>query len=172
MAETVLLIVALLILMGWSAWMDTPWIAAITAVLYLAGSWMFGDLSHLAFLTDPTTLLASVAFSLAIGTLWSLWKWRRWMLSDQVQRALREGKDLRDKSDANTSFKDSIYFPKRAMPSHNVERIATWIVLWPFSMLVYFFEDLLMDVGRWVYERLGKVYSRITDAALSDDMKD
>lgn len=166
-----IMIIALLALMGWSAWIDTLWIAGVAIVLYVAGNWLFGDLSHLAFLTDPVTLVSIVAFSLAIGTVWSLWKWRRWVHSDQVQRDLRKGKKEHDAKGVKTPFVESFYFPISAQPNHNVERIITWITLWPFSMVVYFFEDFLIDIGRWIYERLGKVYVRITDAALPDDMK-
>ena len=49
--------------------------------------------------------------------------------------------------------------------------MASWIVFWPFSMLVYFFDDFLRDVALWVYERLAKVYQRITMSALTEEMK-
>ena len=38
-------------------------------------------------------------------------------------------------------------------------------------MIVYFFEDFLVDIARWIYERLVKVYQRITLAAMPDSMK-
>jgi len=92
-----------------------------------------------------------------------------------VQRALHDAKhsfDCTHKGKTpSTPFKESIYFPNEARASKHIERIATWIILWPFSMIVYFFDDFLMDIGRWIYNRLGKVYARITDAALPDDMK-
>jgi hypothetical protein len=166
-----IMLFALLILTGWSAWIDTIWIAAIAVVFYIAGGWLFGDLSHLTFLFDPITLICGPLFSLAVGATWSLWKWRRWMLSDRVQRVLRRSKDEHQKSGDDIFFKHSVWFPSEARASKNVERIITWIMLWPFSMLVYFFEDFLMDIGRWIYNRLGQVYVRITDAALPDDMK-
>lgn len=166
-----LLLITLLALFGWSAWIDTVWIAAVALVLYLAGNWLFGDLSHLSFLADPITFVSIVVFSLAVGAVWSLWKWRRWMLSTHVQDQLRAGKNDHDERDSDTPYKASNSFPNCAKPSQNVERIVTWVMLWPFSMIVYFFADFLMDIGRWVYERLGKIYARITDAALPEDMK-
>lgn len=174
MLELVLLFVVLAAL-GWSAWLDTLWIAGVAVVLYLAGNWLFGDLSHLAFLADPVTLAAIVVVSLTIGTLWSLWKWRRHMLSPAIQNVLGEAKaeydrmEGRDGSENKPPFRESAFFPRNALPSNNVERIVTWIMLWPFSMLVYFFEDFLVDIGRWIYNRLGRVYSRITDAAIPKD---
>jgi hypothetical protein len=44
-------------------------------------------------------------------------------------------------------------------------------MLWPFSMIVYFFEDFLMDIATWVYKRLVLVYRRITLSAIPDDIK-
>ena len=166
-----ILLITLLVLTGWSAWMDVVWLAVVAVVLYIAGNWLFGDLSHLSFLTDPMTLLSLGAFYLAVGTAWSLWKWRRWMLSDTIQSKLRNGKREHEKVDCPAPFRESTHFPVTAQPSNNVERIVTWITLWPFSMIVYFFADFLMDVGLWIYNRLGRVYSRITDAAIPDDLK-
>ena len=93
------------------------------------------------------------------------------MLSKKVQDKLKSAMLEHSKKDSDRPFRESIYFPSLAQPSQNVERIVTWITLWPFSMIVYFFEDFLMDIGRWIYERLGKVYVRITDAAIPDDNK-
>ena len=161
-----IMLIALLALMVWSAWIDNIWIAAAAIVLYAASSWLFGELGHLAFLADPITLMSLLVCSFGIGTIWSLWKWRRWMLSDAVQSKLKTGMLEHAQKDSDKPFKESIYFPKSAQPSHNVERIVTWITLWPFSMVVYFFEDFLVDVGRWIYRRFGMVYVRITDAAI------
>lgn len=160
---------------GAAAWFESLTLAAAMVVVYLAVGYVFFGLTHLAFLADPVTLISLTVLSLAIGTVWSLYKWRRWMHSSRVQRALHDAKhsfDCTHKGKTpSTPFKESIYFPNEARASKHIERIATWIILWPFSMIVYFFDDFLMDIGRWIYNRLGKVYARITDAALPDDMK-
>lgn len=161
-----LLLIMLLGLFSWSAWIDTLWLAGVALALYLAGNWLFGDLSHLSPLADPLTAVSVVVFSLAVGTVWSLWKWRKWMHKPSIQEKLKRGQLDHATKDSGSEFKDSIYFPRDAKPSNNVDRIVSWIVLWPFSMLIYFFEDLLMDIGRWIYNRLGGVYVRITDSAI------
>jgi hypothetical protein len=167
-----IMLVGLLIMFTWSAWIEVAWIAAIAVILYLAGNWLFGDISHLSFLLDPITLISIAVFFLAAGTAWSLWKWRRHMLSNSVQKSLREGKYIYDRQKEKVCpFKESVAFPSKARPSRNIEKIVTWIMLWPFSMMVYFFEDFLMDIGRWIYNRLGNVYVRITDSTLPEDMK-
>lgn len=162
----ILFLVALLALMGWSAWLDVIWLALVAVALYLAGSWLFADLEHLAFLVDPLTALSLAAFSLTAGAIWSLWKWRRWVRSPHVQKAIIAGHNKWQNSESAGAFMDSAFFPDDARASENVQRIITWITLWPFSMIVYFFEDFLSDIGRWIYERLGQVYVRITEAAL------
>lgn len=167
-----ILTICLFGLMTWSAWAETIWIAGVAATLYFCLSWLFGDLSYSQIIADPVTLVSVTASFAAIGALWSLWKWRRWMLSDKVQVALRKGKEAYDGSYGESlPFKESSRFPKEARPSQNTDRIITWIALWPFSMVTYFFADFLMDVGRWIYNRLGKVYQHITDGALPEDMR-
>ena len=48
----------------------------------------------------------------------------------------------------------------------NVSKITTWIIYWPWSVLVSLFEDLLREVARWVVERLRHVYDAIGKSAL------
>ena len=172
-----ILLCAFLGLLLTAAWWDTLWIAGAALVVYGAVSWLFTDMSHMAWLADPVTLAALLAVSMGIGTLWSLWKWRRHVRSDSVQAALKRElksyhKYYRVSPDSKAPrYIDSTYFPNEARASWNVEKISTWIILWPFSMIVYFFEDFLVDIARWIYERFAKIYARITLSALSDDMK-
>ena len=173
----IILLILLFGLISWSAWYDTAIIGCVGIVLYLAGSWLFGDLSHLAFLLDPFNFVALLVLSLACGAAWSLWKWHVHVRSDRVQAALKKTKKQYDKAAHDNTqvieekFKDSYYFPDEARASQNVDRIVTWIIFWPFSMVIYFFDDFLYRIGKWVYHRLGRVYIRITEAALPDDMK-
>lgn len=175
-------LIALFTIMTWSAWYDTVSIAAVGVVVFGAVTWLFGTPANFAWLADPVTLISLVVVFLGIGALWSLWKWRRHVRSASVQRDIKESVEAYIKSKADRksrygedyvepAFVDSMSCPTTINPAHNKNRIVTWIVLWPFSMLVYFFEDLLMDIARWVYERLGKVYWRITLAAMPDTTK-
>lgn len=170
-----ILIIMLVGAFSFSAWWDTVWIAGIGFIIYMAVNFIFTDMSHMAFLMNWMNMLAFSVFSLAVGAMWSLWKWRKWMKSDWVQKHLREAKTNYDTGSQSLqrgiTFKDSENFPSLAKPSQNVERIISWIVLWPFSIIIYFFEDFLMDIGRWIYNKLGKVYVRITDSALPEDMR-
>jgi len=167
----IILIFLLFSFITWSAWVETLWIAMVAILTYLAVSWFFADLSHLSFFTSLTNVIAFTICSLGIGALWSLWKWRKWMNSPRVQKLLNRSFKEFKSQDYHGSFKDSVWFPGEAKSQNNIERIISWIVLWPFSMVVYFFEDFLSDIGRWIYNRLGRVYTSITEAALTDEMK-
>ena len=166
MLETIIVLALFLALIG-SAWMETALIAAVAIIIYVALGYLFIGLPEVTLFT----LMASSSISLGIGALWSLWKWRRWVNSPTVQKALRTAKTKYDKSGLAKPFRDSDYFPYEARPSKHVDRIVSWITLWMFSMIVYFFEDFLMDIGRWIYNRLGRIYENITTSALPDDMK-
>jgi len=165
------LFVALLGGIAASAWYETVWIALAVGVVYLAVSFITGGAGAALIMANLGMIPVVVGASIAIGALWSLWKWRRRMVSDGMQKMLRTAKDDYDKKPRTNPFKESEYFPKSAKASENIDRIITWIMLWPFSMLIYFFDDFLRDIGRWAYNRLGKVYVHITDSALPDDMK-
>lgn len=170
-----LVIVLLLAALLTSAWMDTVFVAIAAIVVYLAFGFLVIGLPEVTLMT----VAATSAVSLGIGALWSLWKWRRWVNGPIVQKALRESKDKYDTAVSNPKdyarptkpFRESDYFPEQARAAKNIDRIISWITLWMFSMIVYFFEDFLMDIGRWIYNRLAKIYENITTSALPDDMK-
>jgi len=166
MFETIIILALFLALIG-SAWMETVAIALVAGIIYVALGYLVIGLPEVTLFT----LVASSSISLGIGALWSLWKWRRWVKSPPVQKALRTAKTKYDKSSRSEPFRESDYFPDQARPSKHVDRIISWITLWMFSMIVYFFEDFLMDIGRWIYNRLGRIYENITTSALPDDMK-
>ena len=181
MLETIL-ILALLAALVATAWFDTVWIGAVAIAIFAGAVTLFGNAAAFAFLANPMTLASIVLVSLGIGALWSMWKWRRHVKSESVQAELEEGmasfvqkEDKRKKyygdDFVHKPFYESAEFPNAARASYNKERILTWIIFWPFSMIVYFFDDFLRDIALWVYERLAKVYHRITLSALSEEMK-
>ena len=181
MLETILLI-ALFVALVTTAWFDTVWIGAAAIAIFAAATWLFGNAAAFVFLTNPVTLASFVVVSLAIGALWSMWKWRRHVKSEDVQAELEKGmqrfvaeegrkKERFGDDFIHKPFIESSEFPDAARASYNKERILTWIIFWPFSMIVYFFDDFLRDIALWVYERLAKVYHRITLSALSEEMK-
>jgi hypothetical protein len=140
-------------------------------VIFGAGSWLFGTGPDLSILLDWRVALVVITLFGAIGCGWSLWKWRRHMRSAKIQGMLRAAKDTYDMEERGDVFKLSDWFPVEAKVVTHKQAIISWIVLWPFSMLVFFFEDFMLEVGQWAYDRLAGVYARISDSALPDDMK-
>lgn len=160
------LIVTLIILttLTWLCWNEQATLSALLIAFYLAVGWLWLGLGHLAFLADPVNLAAFLVVYSAGGILWSLWKWRRWMYSETVQSELE-----RVAKSHGPLTRDNL--PALALPGSNKERIVSWIMLWPLSVVLYFFADFLADVGRWLYERLGVFYERITDGAIPNNEK-
>jgi hypothetical protein len=171
MLETILFIVLFTTLI-WSAWIDTVWLALVGLVIFGIGSYFTGTVTwELVSSVGPFTYVLLPILSLSIGTCWSFWKWRRHMRSEHVQKRLRDRKDQHDRKYREIAFRDSSLFPDEAKASKQVSRIISWIMLWPFSMLVYLLEDVLTDLGRWIYNRFAVVYVRITESALPEDMR-
>lgn len=167
-------LILLICLFGFSvcaAWMDLVWLGAIGLAIFGAGSWLFGTGPDLAWMLDWKLFLPAVVLFGAIGAGWSLWKWHRHMRSDRIQKLLRDAKDTYDMEEHDLSFKLSDWFPLEAKVATHKQAIISWIVLWPFSMMVFFFEDFMVDVGRWIYDRLAGAYARISDSALPEDMR-
>jgi hypothetical protein len=45
------------------------------------------------------------------------------------------------------------------------DKILSWIILWPFSLLGYLLSDILMDVANWFFARTKWIYTRISKRA-------
>jgi hypothetical protein len=94
-----------------------------------------GTISHL----PPIAWLALIPLYFAIGTLWFLWKWRGLILRK------RQEADDAEKKMATGSYpgmtREKVRDGFRPEASRYKERIAGWIVLWPWSML--------WTVARW-----------------------
>lgn len=155
-----------------SVWYDTLTVGFVGAGVFLAV--LFASGGSLPTLPDPLMLVAGIILFLAVGAAWALFMWRQHVNSEYVQDALREGLkkftthgDLYD----GQRFVESRLFPSAARASRNKERIMTWWLYWPFSMVVYVFDDLLRDLFNWMYARISGVFNSITLSALSDDMK-
>jgi len=172
----ILLFGLLLVGFGYSTWAEELWSLILVGIIFLAVGFFVGGYT-MTILENIELIIPILCGSMAVGSIWSLWKWRSHMRSQPVQDELREGKTKYDDVKGKEGFRDlppfktSDFFPDVARASKNVERISTWTILWPLSMVLYIFKDLLIDIGRWIYEQLGRVYLRITEAALPDDMK-
>lgn len=102
------------------------WFVVITFIVLI---YPIGAVSHL----PPVTWLALIPFYFAIGALWFIWKWRGLILGKkaeaQARLASRKSHEWPGMSD------QQVMDQFRPEASRHKERIAGWIVLWPWSML-------------------------------------
>lgn len=160
----------LLALLLWATAEDAVYAAAAAIALYLLATWFFFDAEPWRLFTERPGLIVAVVIGYACGgALWSLFKWDRHMASSHVRELLDSARkhyskerDRRGATDPLPPFLDSAYRPRATVPSEQKDRIVAWIVLWPCSMVLYLFGDLLRDAVNWVYNRLAGTYERIT----------
>lgn len=99
-------------------------------------------------------IILGLAAYLALGAVWSFWKWYGFLVSARDV--------LRKKWEADTARPEWSAFIDGRVPtaSNNKQRITTWMALWPFS-----FSWWVLTWPRrafvWLYERLSTIFDRI-----------
>lgn len=157
------LFLALLVLCTISAYSEITFIGFAALLLFTVVAWWLFDGGPVYWIIDkPGTVIALVIVYACTGGLWSLFKWRSHMVSNATQSALKSAKEKFDKDPKKGDFIDSVYFPADAMASLNKSRIVSWISLWPFSVFLYVFDDLLLHFFNRIYDILAGAYERIT----------
>jgi hypothetical protein len=164
------LLALFLIACGFSALYQSTTVAGVALVIYGICAWMFFDVNPLMWVYENpgTTILVGVAYC-ALGVLWSLYRWRDRMLQPVLQEKMLAAKDqwlASTSARSDEKYTSSLYFPSAAMPSRNRDLIVSWISLWPFSMFLFIFDDLLGCLFSRLYEMIAGTYQKITDAYL------
>ena len=147
----------------------------------------FSDLGTWSLFDNPIDWVIGVAAYLLIGSVWSIYKWRR--LVHQIRKFCDEWEPGRDWSSRDvpldlinrkvaSQFKPnnadySVEIPPRA--SQFRTRIETWIGFWPASVTSGIFSrtlpwvfDRLGDVVSGIARLLGSIFSRISGNAFED----
>ena len=98
------------------------------------------------------TVLAILGYFVA-GTLWGIIKWFFFVLRerDNILNALR---------DKHYPRPENISLPKA---SYHKDRIITWMIYWPFSMLWTLINDPVRRGFEWIYRRIGKLMQSISE---------
>ncbi len=78
------------------------------------------------------------------------------------QKSEKSGRNLRDEWESHIRFKDELQKP---MVAENKERIAVWIMYWPFSFLWSIINDIVKRLVEQFVIRFQKFYQRISDRA-------
>ena len=162
------LVLAFVIICAAGAWAESTIIGLASLVVFSGIAWFFYEAGPVALVIEqPWNLFAIVGVYGAVGALWSLFKWRNWMVRDIVQDALKTAKDnYLKEGDTFISFINSNYFPDISRASMSKDRIVSWISLWPFSAFLYVFDDLILRFFTRIYDLFSGIYDRITERYL------
>lgn len=161
---------------------------------------LFGDAHFFQHVIDnPVWALVYIVGYLGIGAGWSFFKWWRVLLCvrkryDELKAEFLINKKVTDglipdalKDEwrkhviSNRCYKLNYHYSdiegyNPAIPplSRNKARITGWMVYWPISFVLFFFEDFLAKIFDAIYDMFSNVYQRISDSVfkgMGDDFK-
>lgn len=147
--------------------------AVFTIALYILIIHLFGDAALFSMLKmHPELVYIGVPAFFVLGAVWSLAKW--WLF---VKREALEYREYRMSylisngiSDATLDtivpdhLKGRICEAKKPLARMHKNRIITWMVYWPFSMVW----TILDEPWRLIYEFMSRVFQRISDHVWKD----
>lgn len=150
---TVFLIIALSVwFIGTLAFMayDSAWGATCTLVIVgVLTALFYGFTQTLLYLKElPITWFgatSTVVIYLVIGILWSFFKFYRHVKSNKSN------------------------YKTYGMSEIDKRTIGTWIVYWPFSVLIYILGDLIREFINWVVNQFQGIYKRLMEKALNSN---
>lgn len=143
----------------------------IATLVYIAIGWFIGALSLAWIGQHPLQALAVPAAYLAIGSVWMVFRWWRF-----VKRRCRQYAELKASSAKINASDEAFavrwrsiagYGDQATVPpqvSANKGMLLGMLSFWPFSMLSYIFADLLRDVFATIFRRLSCTMQRISDS--------
>lgn len=115
-------------------------------------------ISYYYFDVPLKTIWYYVALYIAVGLVWSFWRYKIYLS--------KEVKWLSDQKWDNQEEKEVAV--KRLLPSNNLERITSWIIVWPFSVIENTLGDIITAIQSLVTKFFKGVYHRIFVAATAD----
>lgn len=162
--------------------------ATISIAAFLAALQFLGGVPVFQFiLAKPWLLAIFIAPYLAIALGWLTFMWRRFcnkkyaeheeMLADFVEKhGLPEGtKDLPMQYrpewvrlvEATRDYTTKQTIADTPKIRHHKARAGRWFLLWPFSMALFFFKDMALEVWNHVYTGVAKFLQKVADAIFS-----
>jgi hypothetical protein len=157
-----ILFLALIALCTLSTAQETTFWAVAGFIVYSFIALIAYDAGPIDAITNDPFEAAWVTFSyLACGGIWSLFKWIMYMKSDHIKHQIKLARDESHITDT-IQFFESNDFPYQARAAYNKDRIFSWIIAWPLSVIGYVVGDLLTDVFNWVWKHIVGVYNTIT----------
>ncbi len=115
---------------------------------------------HFSLAFSPLTYLLGIVGYLTIGSLWALWRWRKFVNKAAVEFNKAHGKDDTT-TESYRIYHD--YLVRDTEMSNMKSRIYIWIIDWPWSVLWNIVGDTLDQIVAW----MSSLFGRITKKALS-----
>lgn len=149
-----------------SAEYDSFFAGTITFIVGLLGlDFMFGVPVFATIVSNPLAILLFLAIYIAAGSTYAgLWRWVRYIKehSDQINRhylSWAKSANKNGEPDTFDAYLESSDYAFKA--SLHKEKLASWVLLWPFGLLW----DLMHRPARWVwntvYNNLGTLFDKI-----------
>jgi hypothetical protein len=111
--------------------------------------------AYFFFAIPLITLLIYGAGYLAVGFVWSFWRYKRH--ADYIVEEYR-GRSL----DARKAAVEKL------QPSRMLDKITTWVLVWPFSMVENVLGDFIKIVQTFITKFFKGIYSRIYQSAVGN----
>jgi hypothetical protein len=133
--------------------------------LYFSGSL---DVIYHSVTSNPYQTLGIVCCYLLIGFGWSLFKWTKYVaeyISEKYKPyALKSETKVefyRRISDKNLDNIPQIDYRNYCSVLYNSNRIVSWIVTWPISLVAYLLSDFLVNLLKNLVIRLSRLYDNV-----------
>ena len=111
--------------------------------------------AYFFFALSLTAIALYVAAYFAVGFMWSFWRYKRHC--DKIVDAYKDSKNQRDKDSAIEYMR----------PTRMLNKITTWVIVWPFSMIENLVGDIINVIQSAITKFFKGVYTRIFDSAAS-----
>lgn len=131
------------------------------AIIWLAA---FAAIAYFAFTVSWQTIAIVAAIYVPIGLVWSIYRWKR-HCRDAFKTYEKEKASIANIKE-NTSWDNKLERrqedAKKAMnPADNIDSIASWVIIWPFSLIDNLIGDLIDLIKDGIEKYLISIYSNI-----------
>lgn len=162
----------LLITLAW--WELMGWSTAVLVLMIATAGYLGGPEVRDTISTVPWWgwVVGVLGYAL-IGIIWSLFKWTRYVSKAHTQFVEKKKTWMADQRNINIkgsweqNVKDNDLIPNA---NNQKSKIAFWISYWPISIFWAILQDLLREIGEWIYERINSLYHKITRSYFKEEM--
>jgi hypothetical protein len=178
------LVIAELVLLFLFTEYENGFAATASIVAFLVVLQFLGKVDIFGFvLTKPYMLVPVVVPYLLIAVCWGVFKWRR-LVKDKLKQhdelfaeflidcnlhanttvlPLEYRPAWKKKVEGTRNYKTGQTVADTPLVKRHKSRIVRWMALWPFSVALYFFKDMVTEVFVALYMRLATFLQRIAD---------